>query len=189
MQQGDALIVVDVQRDFCEGGTLAVPDADAIIPAVNALIDRAPLVIYTRDWHPEDHCSFSESPEFKDGSWPVHCVAHTDGAQFHPNLAVKDGMPIMSKGKEPDKESYSAFQDTDFHHVLREKNVRRVFVCGLATDYCVKQTAADAHAAAFPVTVIADACRGVNSPEGSVDAAIQAMAHLGISIAPDGSQV
>ena len=177
--RSDALIVVDVQRDFCAGGALAVSDGDAVVPVINALIHRFPCVIYTRDWHPENHCSFSESPKFIDKSWPKHCVAHTDGAAFHPDLNVDGASPIMSKGKDADRESYSAFQDTDILHVLREKNVSRLYVAGLATDYCVKQTVLDALDQGFEVYVVADACHSVDNPAGTGEAAIKSMKDAG----------
>ncbi len=180
--RSDALIVVDVQNDFCEGGALAVGDAVAIVPIINSLIARFPLVVYTRDWHPADHASFSDAPTFEDQSWPVHCVAHTPSAAFHPALTVLPNMPIMSKGKRIAPESYSAFQDTDIFHVLREKNVERVFICGLATDYCVKQTALDAKRAGFDVCVVQDACRPVDNPPGTGQAAIKSMADAGVSV-------
>ena len=178
-----ALIVVDVQRDFCPGGMLAVEDGDAIVPAINELARRFECSVFTRDWHPPNHCSFSHEPRFVDGSWPPHCVAGTDGARFHPDLRVTGKSHIVSKGADPAKEAYSAFQDTDLTHWLQGKDITHVAVCGLATDYCVKETALDAVKNGFTAEVLHDLCRGVDNPKGSVDQALDSLKTAGVTIA------
>ncbi len=159
----DALIVVDVQNDFCPGGALAVDDGDGIVPEINRLLPLFHHVAFTRDWHPAGHVSFAERPEYRDGSWPPHCVQGTTGAEFHPDLKIPDGALIVSKGDDPDAEAYSGFQarDVDLAAWLRERAVDRVFVAGLATDYCVLATSLDAQREGFEVVLLEDAVRGV----------------------------
>lgn len=159
----DALVVVDVQRDFCAGGSLAVPDGDAVIPVINSLVPRFGRWIYTRDWHPANHVSFSTEPEFKDGSWPPHAVQGTAGAAWCAGLEMPASAISVSKGDDPAREAYSAFQvpGFDLAAFLRARNVKRLFITGLATDYCVRQTALDALAAGFTVFLVEDAVRGV----------------------------
>ena len=183
----DALIVVDVQNDFCPGGALAVADADRIVPGINALAERFSVTVYTRDWHPADHCSFSDDPQFRDKSWPVHCVANTDGAQFHAQLAVPPDAVVIDKGTDASKEAYSGFDGTALAEMLRARGVSRVFVCGLATDYCVKATALDAVANGFETVVLDDLCRGVDVPLGTARAAIDAMKAAGIVVKNTGA--
>lgn len=185
----DALIVVDVQNDFCPGGALAIADGDGIVPGVNALLPRFKIRVFTRDWHPADHCSFSDAPRFVDKSWPPHCVADTPGAQFHPALSVPTDATIVSKGTDAAKEAYSGFDGTPLAETLRANGVRRVFVCGLATDYCVKATALDALKNGFETVVIDDLCRGVNNPVGTARAAIDAMKSAGIRMSAFGGLV
>lgn len=185
----DALIVVDVQRDFCPGGALAVAGGDQIVPVINEAIPRFSRVIYTRDWHPEGHCSFSDAPQFTDKSWPRHCVAHSEGAAFHPGLLVVPHAVVVNKGRHADAEAYSGFGGTDLLHVLRAANVLHLYVCGLATDYCVKHTVLDALRAGYPVTVLSDAIRGVDVPPGTADAAIQEMTAAGAGFEPSGALV
>ncbi|MBN1420535.1 MAG: nicotinamidase [Planctomycetes bacterium] len=168
---GDALLVVDIQRDFLPGGALGVADGDAVVPVIRALMPRFGTVILSRDWHPPDHSSFAENPCFVDGSWPVHCVAGTPGAEFHPDLGVPKGAIVVSKATHRDREAYSAFDGSDLAERLRARGIERVFICGLATDYCVRASVLDARAAGFEVVVIEDACRGVDVPPGNVDAA------------------
>lgn len=162
----DALIVVDVQNDFCPGGALAVAEGNLIVPVVNRLIPFFRHRVFTRDWHPPNHVSFAHPPEFRDGSWPAHCVQGTPGAAFHPDLLLPPKALIVDKGDDPDREAYSGFQarGVDLAGWLRVRGVHHVFVAGLATDYCVRATALDARAARFEVTLIDDAVRGV-SPE------------------------
>ncbi len=172
-----ALIVVDVQNDFCAGGPLAVQGAEEIVPIINHLVSRSSHVAFTRDWHPADHCSFADPPRFVDGSWPVHCVADTPGAAFHPSLKIPPDAPIVSKGTARDKEAYSGFANPELERALRAWSIARVYICGLATDYCVKSTALDARHAGFDVSVVRDACRAV---DGSGAAAFSEMAAAGI---------
>jgi nicotinamidase/pyrazinamidase len=159
----DVLLVVDVQRDFCAGGALAVPGGDDVIPVINRLIPLFGRWVYTRDWHPSHHVSFSEHPEFRDGSWPPHAVQGTAGAAWCAGLEMPMNAILVSKGDDPDHEAYSAFQvkRLDLAEFLRLRKVERVFVTGLATDYCVRQTALDARAAGFTVFLVEDAVRGV----------------------------
>jgi nicotinamidase/pyrazinamidase len=170
-----ALIVVDVQRDFCPGGALAVKDGDEVVPRINNVIDafgrqRLP-VFFTRDWHPRNHISFKK----QGGPWPPHCVQGTPGAEFHPSLKVPLDVVIISKGNDPAREAYSGFQGTDLESRLKSLGVREVFVAGLATDYCVKESASDARRAGFEVTIIEDCVRPVNVRPGDGAQALAAM--------------
>ncbi len=176
----DALIVVDVQNDFCPGGALPVPQGDQVVPAINRTLDLAGwLTIATRDWHPQDHCSFKP----QGGIWPVHCVAGTRGAAFHPGLDAIKLRQLISKATTKSAEAYSGFQGTELGALLKGQGVRRVFVCGLATDYCVKATALDARKAGFEVVVLEDAIRGVEVQPGDCARAMQEMAAAGIGFA------
>ena len=185
----DALIVVDVQNDFLPGGALAVNDGDAVIPLINEcmqLFAARRLSIYaTRDWHPDDHCSFAENG----GIWPKHCVADSPGAQFAERLAFPDDVTIVNKGTVSDKEAYSGFQGTSLSDQLHEKGVERVIVGGLATDYCVLHTVIDALANGFDVVILAHAIRAVDLNSGDGDRAIESMLgrgakiHAGFSVA------
>jgi nicotinamidase/pyrazinamidase len=170
----DALLVVDVQNDFCPGGALAVPDGDMIVPVVNSLAPRFQKVFTTQDWHPPNHISFKE----RGGDWPPHCVAETEGAAFHPDLQAAKAVHIL-KGDEPDKEAYSGFQGTDLADRLRRARVERIFVCGLATDYCVRATALDGLKSGFRVVVVTDAVRGVEVNPGDSEAALAEMKDAG----------
>ncbi len=162
----DVLIVVDVQADFCPGGALPAPGGDEIIPVINGLIPKFGRWVYTRDWHPHDHVSFSDHPEFRDGSWPPHAVQGTPGANWCDGLDMPMNAILVSKGDDPAKEAYSGFQvdRLDLGEFLRLRRVDRVFIAGLTTDYCVRQTALDARAAGFTVFLVEDAVRGV-APE------------------------
>ncbi len=161
-----ALIVVDVQRDFCPGGALAVKDGDEVVPGINKVVDafeRHGLpVFFTRDWHPRDHVSFKK----QGGPWPPHCVQGPVGAEFYPSLKVPPAAAVISKGDDPSKEAYSGFQGTDLGPRLKRLGVGEVFVAGLATDYCVKESASDALRAGFAVTIIEDCVRAVNVRPG-----------------------
>jgi len=179
--QTDALIVVDVQRDFCPGGALAVPRGDDVVPVINRLLGLTDwLTVATRDWHPADHCSF----EAQGGIWPPHCVAGTDGAAFHPALDQSRIRTVVSKAVTRDAEAYSGFQGTGLAAQLSARGVRRVFVCGLATDYCVKATALDARRAGLDVVVIEDAIRGVEVKPGDCAKAVDEMRASAIVLAP-----
>jgi nicotinamidase/pyrazinamidase len=175
----DVLIVVDVQRDFCPGGALAVPQGDQVVPVINRLLAWTGwLTVATRDWHPIDHCSFKA----QGGLWPPHCVAGTEGAAFHPALDEKRIGQVVSKATTRDAEAYSGFQGTDLASRLSSRGVRRAFVCGLATDYCVKATALDARQAGLDVFVIEDAIRGVEVQPGDGAKAIAALRAAGIAL-------
>lgn len=175
----DALIIVDVQKDFCPGGALSVPDGDAVVPVLNEYIKRfkeAGAHIYaTRDWHPPNHTSFKEYG----GKWPRHCVQNTEGADFHPNLRLPKGTVVISKATEPEMEAYSGFEGTNLKMDLEDKGVTRVFVGGLATDYCVKSTVLDALELGFEVVLLEDATRGVDLSPGDSERAIKEMMNKG----------
>ncbi len=180
MPEMSALVVVDVQRDFCPGGALAVSRGDAVVPIINAWIQRAwgeewPVAV-SRDWHPAQHCSFRS----RGGPWPPHCVAETPGAQFHPELLVRASVRVFSKGSDPDREAYSAFDGVSevgqpLALWLRARGVNHLYVGGLATDYCVKATVLDALAIGFGVSVLRRGIRGVNVHPGDAEAALKAM--------------
>jgi nicotinamidase/pyrazinamidase len=179
LEPGDALIVVDVQNDFCPGGALAVPGGDQVLPPLRraiALFREAHLpVVFTRDWHPPDHCSFQDHG----GPWPVHCVAGTPGARFHPDLQPVPEGEIISKGTSPHQEAYSGFQGTDLAPRLRAAGVRRVLVGGLATDYCVKATVEDAIEEGFAAVVLTDAVRAVDVKPGDGNRALEELERAG----------
>jgi len=162
--------------DFCPGGGLAIEHGDEIVPRLNGVIrafERAGFpIFFTRDWHPPDHCSFKN----QGGKWPPHCVMGTPGARFHPDLRVPPGSAVISKASERDFEAYSAFQGTDLAQRLREEKVKEVFLGGLATDYCVKESCLDALASGFSVNVIEDCAKGVNVRKGDSALALDAMA-------------
>ncbi len=162
LQNGDALIVVDVQNDFLPGGSLAVPEGNEVIPVLNrylaAFAAREFPVYATRDWHPVNHCSFKA----RGGPWPPHCVAESRGAQFAASLKFPSGTLIISKATQPDKDAYSGFEGTDLDSRLRAQKIKRVFVGGLATDYCVLNTVRDARKHDYEVYLLTDAIRAVN---------------------------
>ncbi len=181
IQPTDALIVVDLQNDFCPGGALPVTDGHQVARAVNKFLRRFDRVVFTRDWHPDDHCSFSDEPEFVDGSWPVHCVQHSPGAAFVGDISVPLNAIVVDKGCDEDAEQYSAFDDSDLAATLRAKGITRVYVCGLATDYCVKHTALGGRENGFEVVLIRDACRAVDNPPGSKEQALEDMKDAGVA--------
>ncbi len=172
LRPGDALLLVDVQNDFCPGGALAVPEGDAVVPVLNRWIEAATEggvpVVATRDWHPPDHVSF----EAQGGPWPPHCVQGTEGAAFHPDLALPDDAVVVSKATAPEAEAYSGFEGTGLADILRALGVRRVFVGGLATDYCVKATVLDALREGFEVRLVEGGHRGIaaDTSEAALDA-------------------
>jgi nicotinamidase-related amidase len=174
----DALIIVDIQNDFCPGGALAVPDGDKVIPVINSLVTRFKKIFTTQDWHPKNHISFVT----QGGIWPPHCVADTRGAEFHPDLKFGTAIHIK-KGTERDKEAYSGFQGTDLAQRLTQAKIMRVFITGLATDYCVKSTALDALRQGFEVIVLTDAIKGVDIKPSDSDTAIEEMRQDGADIA------
>lgn len=198
---GTALILVDIQNDFCTGGALAVPQGEAVVPLANRLIARAGLVVATQDWHPAGHGSFAANhpgrKPFELGElgglpqvlWPAHCVQWGGGAQFHPGLDTRRVARVFPKGTDPEIDSYSGFFDngrrkaTGLGDWLRAQGVDEVVVCGLATDYCVKATAIDAAQLGFRTFLAQDACRGVGMAPGDVPAALAAMAAAGVRLA------
>jgi nicotinamidase/pyrazinamidase len=175
----DALIIVDVQNDFCPGGALPVPEGDQVIPALNDYIQifrQAKAEIFaTRDWHPPNHVSFKA----QGGPWPPHCVQNTEGANFHPDLKLPSGTIIVSKAIDPLKEAYSGFDDTALANTLKTQGAARVFVGGLATDYCVKHTVLDARKLGFEAVLLLDASCGINAEPGDVTRAIDDMIESG----------
>jgi nicotinamidase/pyrazinamidase len=187
----DALLVVDFQNDFTPGGALAVPEGDAIGGPIAALLDEFVLVVATRDWHPPDHGSFSGvevDPAAWRGAdppsiWPVHCVQGTPGAELHPSLDRAKVDVVIDKGQGSNSQGYSGFQDTRLGDLLRDRGVDRLFVTGLATDYCVKNTVLDALDLGFDVTVVEDAIRGVEVNPGDSARAVEEMRKAGASFA------
>jgi nicotinamidase/pyrazinamidase len=179
---GDGLLLIDVQNDFVAGGTLAVPGGEEVVPVLNGWIaafeDAGFPVIYSRDWHPPDHCSFVE----QGGPWPAHCVQETEGADFVAGLDMREDAVVVSKAMDPDKEEYSDFADGTLAEILREIGVSRLFVGGLATDYCVRATVLDALAESFAVSVIADGVRAVDVTPGDGPRALEQMAEAGATI-------
>ena len=197
---GKALIVIDVQNDFCPGGKLAVADGDAILPAVNGLIAAFDHVVLTQDWHPAGHSSFASShpgrfpfqdidmPYGPQTLWPDHCIQGTEGAAFHPALEWTKAELVIRKGFRADIDSYSAFFENDHKTptglggYLKERGIGAVTLCGLATDYCVAFSALDAAALGLQVEVRLEACRGIDL-NGSVAAMIGRMRDAGVAVA------
>ncbi len=190
-----ALIIVDVQNDFCEGGSLAVAGGSLVVPVINAILPAFDVVVATQDWHPGNHGSFAANHvgarvgevgtlgELPQVMWPVHCVQNTRGAEFFPGLDVSGLDATIQKGTDPNVDAYSGFFDNGRLHAtgladfLQSRGIGQVFVCGLATDYCVKWTALDALSLGFETFVIADATRGVNlSPPDSENALLEVVA-------------
>jgi nicotinamidase/pyrazinamidase len=185
MSRRPALLVVDVQNDFCPGGALAVPEGDRIIPRVNRTIElfarRGLPILATRDWHPRVTKHFKEFG----GAWPPHCIEGTKGARFHPDLRMPAGSVILSKGMDPEQDSYSGFQayngqGRDLESVVRDLGVDEIFLCGLATDYCVRATALDATRRGLRIRVLSDAIRGVDLKPGDSESAIREMRAAGV---------
>jgi nicotinamidase/pyrazinamidase len=166
----DALLLVDLQNDFCPGGALAVGGGDRVARTLGTLLDRFRLVVATRDWHPPGHGSFEGASVDPDrwrgadppGIWPAHCVQGTQGAELHPALRRDAIDVVIDKGQDPHSQGYSAFQDTALARILHERGVDRVYVGGLATDYCVRASVLDALGQGFRVTVLDDAIAGVD---------------------------
>lgn len=179
IDENDALIIVDVQRDFCLGGVLSVPDGDQVVPVLNryiAVFRKAQAKIFaTRDWHPPNHISFKPYG----GVWPPHCIQGDKGAEFHPDLRLPEEARIISKATDPSKESYSGFDGTELEEELKKKGIKRVFVGGLATDYCVKNTVLDALRLNFETILLVDATRGINQEPEDSEEAIREMIEKG----------
>jgi nicotinamidase/pyrazinamidase len=194
MPSKDALIVVDVQNDFCPGGALAVKDGDQVVPVLNRYIDKftkAGLPIFaTRDWHPAKTSHFNTSG----GPWPPHCIQGSTGAQFHPDLKLPTDTVIVSAGMGSDEDGYSGFlgindSGAKLVDLLRQRGIERIFVGGLATDYCVKHTVLDGLREKFKVVLLTDSVRGVNLKPGDSEHATAEMLHAGAEIVADLQQV
>ncbi len=193
----DVLLAVDVQRDFLPGGTLAVSGGDAVVPVINRLGALFGHVLLTQDWHPADHVSFAanhpgraafeaiELPYGRQVLWPTHCLQGTDGAEFAPGLELPRAELVIRKGFRRLVDSYSSFAEADRHTptglagYLRERGLRRLFLAGLATDFCVAWSALDGRAAGFEIYVIEDGCRAIDT-QGSLDMAWRAMHEAGV---------
>jgi len=197
IRAGDILLVVDVQNDFCPGGSLPVPRGDEVIPVINRLAAQFEHVVLTQDWHPRAHQSFASAHPGKKPYetinvsygpqvlWPDHCVQGTSGADFRKDLQIPRAELVLRKGYHQEIDSYSAFYENDrkthtgLAGYLRERGFARVFLAGLAYDFCVRYSAEDAHREDFQVVVIEDACRGIDV-DGSVNATRRALAVLGV---------
>jgi nicotinamidase/pyrazinamidase len=196
-----ALLLIDIQNDFMPGGSLAVPDGDAVVPVANALMPKFALVVATQDWHPADHGSFAiNHPGNVPGDvielggvpqvlWPSHCVQDTPGAAFHPGLNVVDIDEVFRKGTHPEVDSYSGFFDNNRSHetgldeFLKARAVDEIVVAGLATDYCVRATCLDGADLGYAVTLVEDGCRAVNLGPDDGNLAIQQMRNAGVAVA------
>ncbi len=194
-----ALLVIDVQNDFCPGGLLAVNEGNAVVPVINRMQDDFPLVVATQDWHPANHSSFAANHDDAEPFstidmtygpqvlWPIHCVQGSEGAAFHPDLALDRVSLIVRKGTDPALDSYSAFFENDRETVtglagyLRDKGVTSLTLAGLATDFCVGWSALDARRLGFEVTLATTACRAIDL-DGSLDAAMANMVESGVVI-------
>jgi len=199
-QNARALLVVDVQNDFCPGGSLAVEEGDHVVEVINRLMPLFERVVATQDWHPKDHISFASSHPGKkvldivdsDGIqqvlWPDHCVQGTPGAELFSRLEIGRIELVLRKGLRRRLDSYSAFfendhvTDTGLRYYLAGLGTREIFLCGLATDYCVRSSALDARRLGFEVSVVRDACRGVDFPQGSVEKALAEMKAAGVRL-------
>lgn len=197
IRDDDVLLIIDVQNDFCAGGALAVADGDAVVSVVNRLSERFDHVVLTQDWHPRGHSSFATShpgsapfesiamPYGQQTLWPDHCVQGTAGAAFHPQLVTDRAELVIRKGFRASINSYSAFHENDrktptgLAGYLRERGLRRIFLAGLATDYCVYYSAVDARQLGFDTVLVEAGCRAIDLA-GSLDAAWTAMAAAGV---------
>lgn len=200
MNVNAALLMIDIQNDFCSGGALAVADGEAVVPVANALQQKFPIRVLTQDWHPANHASFAanhedvapfsltEMPYGPQVLWPNHCVIGSSGAAFHKDLVTESADLIIRKGFRPEIDSYSAFFENDkttptgLAGYLRERDVKHVFLTGLATDFCVYYSAIDAIAQGFSATLITDACRAIDL-DGSLAAAMAGMTERGVTFA------
>jgi nicotinamidase/pyrazinamidase len=182
LSKRDALIIGDVQKDFLPSGALPVPEGDKIIPVLNEYIERfqkaKAKVFATRDWHPPNHISFKPYG----GPWPPHCIQGSKGAKFHPDLKLPRNVVVISKARDPMRESYSSFDRTDLEEQLHSGKVKRVFVGGLATDYCVKETILDALKLGFEAMLLTDATLGIDVIKGDVKKAVEEMKSKGAKV-------
>jgi len=202
VQSDDLLLIIDVQNDFCPGGALAVSEGDAVVPVVNRLAKRFDHVVLTQDWHPPGHGSFASShpgsapfetiavPYGQQTLWPDHCVQGTDGAAFHPKLVTDKAELVIRKGFRSAIDSYSAFYENDrstptgLAGYLRERGLKRIFMAGLATDYCIYYSALDARRLGFETVVVESGCRAIDLA-GSLAAAREGMAKAGVQVVKD----
>ena len=179
IKSGDALLIIDMQNDFLPGGRLAVPDGEQIIPVINCYVQKFDAhgnpVLLTRDWHPANHASFND----QGGPWSLHCVAGTYGAEYPAALLLPETAQVFSKGTHPESNGYSGFEDTDLRTKLERAGARRLFIAGLATDYCVLQTVLDARRLGYKVLLLQDAVRAVNVNPDDGDRALQTMRQHG----------
>jgi nicotinamidase/pyrazinamidase len=199
-----AMIVVDVQNDFCPGGSLAVPRGGEVVKIINGLMDRFPMVVATQDWHPEGHVSFASSHPGRNPFdtirlgdqmqvlWPDHCVSGTEGSEFHPDLDTASFRAVFRKGFHREMDSYSTFFENDrttptgLEYYLKGLGLGEVYLAGLATDFCVYFSAVDAARIGFHVSVIEDACRGIDTPPGSLAAKMDEMRSAGVRLLQSG---
>ncbi|MCD6113350.1 MAG: bifunctional nicotinamidase/pyrazinamidase [Bacteroidales bacterium] len=196
-----ALIIVDIQNDFLKGGSLAVPDGNAIIPVINKILPVFDILIYTKDWHPANHKSFASNHKEKNVYdvvdlkgisqvlWPDHCIQNTFGAEFHKDLIISGkNTYYIFKGTDPNVDSYSAFfdnkkiHDTGLNKLLKEKNIDEVYICGLSTDYCVKYTAIDAIELNYNTYIVADATKAVNINPDDYEKSLEELKNIGVKI-------
>lgn len=200
IQASDCLLIIDVQNDFCSAGSLAVPDAEAVLPLINELVPQFDTVVMTQDWHPAGHSSFASShpgkqafesitlPYGEQTLWPDHCIQGSHGADFHPDLHTDGAQLIIRKGFRTAIDSYSAFFENDHSTTtgltgyLQQRGIRRLFCVGLALDYCVRFSAVDARREGFDAVVLQNACRGIDL-DGSNDTALAEMRDAGVVIA------
>jgi nicotinamidase/pyrazinamidase len=199
VQVNNCLIITDIQNDFCPGGALAVAEGDKIIPIVNTLARKFDKVVATQDWHPPGHASFASThnkepydiitiDEIQQVLWPVHCVTGSFGADFHKDLDLREVDLIIRKGNDLKIDSYSTFLENDkktvtgLHYYLKGFSIQNLYLCGLATDYCIYYSAMDAKEMGFNVGVILDACRGIDVPAGNIAASVERMKERGIRI-------
>ncbi|UUX50730.1 bifunctional nicotinamidase/pyrazinamidase [Nisaea acidiphila] len=199
-----ALILIDIQNDFCPGGALAVADGDAVVPVANALIDKFETIVLTQDWHPADHSSFASNHPGKDAFsliempygpqvlWPPHCIQGSEGAAFHKDLVTDKANLIVRKGFRSAIDSYSAFFENDHETTtglagyLKDRGISKLVMTGLATDFCVRFSAVDAAKLGFSVTLAEDGCRAIDL-DGSLDAAKAAMREAGVTLTTSGN--
>ena len=198
MQNSAALLVIDVQNDFCPGGSLAVPHGNAVIPLINRIAQKFETVVITQDWHPADHISFAANhsgrqpfetislPYGEQVLWPAHCVMATEGAALHPDLAVPHASLLLRKGSHRDIDSYSAFLEADrmirtgLDGYFAARGITEIYLCGLALDYCVAWSAEDARHFGFAATIIEDACRAIDF-NGSLEHAWERLTLAGVT--------